>query len=47
MAEKTIIANMGEGDVGKTESIIMVYEKLKEVADSEKDQAGTKQKRIK
>ena len=42
MAQKTIIANMGEGDVGKTESIIMVYEKLKEVADSEKDQAGTK-----
>ena len=34
---------MGEGDVGKTESIIMVYEKLMNVADSKKDQAGTKQ----
>lgn len=28
MKRKTIIANMGEGNVGKTESIIMVYEKL-------------------
>jgi len=46
MVEKTIIANMGEGDVGKTESITMVYEKLKNVADSEKDQAGTKLKDI-
>ena len=28
MVKPTIIANMGEGNVGKTDSIIMVYEKL-------------------
>ena len=37
MVESTIIANMGEGNVGKTESIIMVYEKLKNVKIDRKD----------
>ena len=37
MVEPTIIANMGEGNVGKTESIIMVYEKLKQVKEDRKD----------
>ena len=32
-----IIANMGEGNVGKTESIIMVYEKLMNVKENRKD----------
>ena len=31
MAEKTIIANYGEPNLGKTESILKVYEKLKKV----------------
>ena len=33
MVEPTIIANMGEGNVGKTESIRMVYDKLCQVAE--------------
>ena len=37
MVQPTIIANMGEGNVGKTESIIMVYEKLKNVKEDRKD----------
>lgn len=37
MVEPTIIANMGEGNVGKTESIIMVYEKLMNVKENRKD----------
>lgn len=37
MVEPTIIANMGEGNVGKTESIIMVYEKLMNVKIDRKD----------
>ena len=37
MVESTIIANMGEGNVGKTESIIMVYEKLTNVKEDRKD----------
>ena len=37
MVESTIIANMGEGNVGKTESIIMVYEKLMNVKEDRKD----------
>ena len=37
MVEPTIIANMGEGNVGKTESIIMVYEKLTNVKEDRKD----------
>ena len=37
MVEPTIIANMGEGNVGKTESIIMVYEKLTKVKEDRKD----------
>lgn len=32
MVEKTIIANYGDWDLGKTESINMAYKKLKEVA---------------
>ncbi len=32
---KTIIANCGEGEAGKTQSILMVYEKLCKVADCE------------
>lgn len=36
MVEPTIIANMGEGNVGKTESIIMVYEKLMNVTEDRK-----------
>ena len=35
MVKPTIIANMGEGELGKTESIKMVYEKLRQVADGE------------
>lgn len=34
MVEPTIIANMGEGDTGKTESILLVYDKLCKVAES-------------
>jgi len=37
MVEPTIITNMGEGNVGKTESIIMVYEKLMNVKEDRKD----------
>ena len=37
MVEPTIIANMGEGNMGKTESIIMVYEKLMNVKENRKD----------
>lgn len=37
MVQPTIIANIGEGNVGKTESIIMVYEKLKNVKEDRKD----------
>lgn len=37
MVEPTIIANCGEGNVGKTESIIMVYEKLMNVKENRKD----------
>ena len=31
--KKTIIANMGEGDTGKTESILLVYDKLCKLAE--------------
>ena len=37
MAEPTIIANMGEGETGKSDSIKRVYEKLCEVADDKPD----------
>ena len=33
MVKPTIIANMGEGDTGKTESILLVYDKLCKVAE--------------
>ena len=38
MIEKTIIANYGDGDLGKSKSIILVHEKLRKVAD--KDENG-------
>lgn len=47
MVEKTIIANMGEGDVGKTESIILVYEKLRKVAEREKREKGPRRDQTK
>ncbi len=37
MVEPTIIANFGEGDTGKSDSIIMVYEKLTNVKEDRKD----------
>lgn len=36
MIEKTIIANYGDWDLGKTESIILAYKKMREVAASDK-----------
>lgn len=33
MVEPTIIANMGDGDLGKTESILMVYDKLCKISE--------------
>lgn len=33
MVEPTIIANMGEGNVGKTESILLVFDKLCKLAE--------------
>ena len=33
MIEKTIIANYGDGDLGKSKSIILAFEKLRKVAD--------------
>lgn len=33
MVQPTIIANFGEGDTGKTESILLVYDKLCKVAE--------------
>lgn len=33
MAKPTIIANMGEGNVGKTESILLVFDKLCKLAE--------------
>lgn len=38
MVQKTIIANYGDGDLGKTKSVILAYEKLRKVAD--KDENG-------
>ena len=35
---KTIIANYGDGDLGKTKSVILAYERLKSIAD--KDEKG-------
>ena len=35
MIKPTIIANYGDGELGKSQSILMVYEKLRKVADSE------------
>lgn len=35
MVQPTIIANYGEGDTGKTQSILLVYQKLSKVADSD------------
>ena len=35
MVDKTIIANYGEPNLGKTESILMLYEKLKKVETSQ------------
>ena len=37
MVEPTIIANMGEGDTGKSDSIKRVYEKLTNVKEDRKD----------
>ena len=36
--QKTIIANYGDGDLGKTKSVILAYEKLRKVTD--KDENG-------
>lgn len=33
MVQPTIIANFGDGDTGKTQSILLVYQKLSKVAD--------------
>ena len=38
MVEKTIIANYGDGDLGKTKSVILAYEKLRK--DADKDENG-------
>ena len=35
MVQKTIIANYGDANLGKTESVKLVYEKLKKVAEKE------------
>lgn len=37
MVEPTIIANYGDGDLGKTKSVILAYEKLRKIADKDKD----------
>ena len=43
LAQKTIIVNMGDGDLGKSESILMVYEELCELAKIEKDNVKQKE----
>ena len=37
MVANTIIANYGDGDLGKTKSVIMVYERLRKIADKDED----------
>ncbi|MBO4250856.1 MAG: hypothetical protein J5884_06320 [Paludibacteraceae bacterium] len=46
MGKGTIIVNMGEGDAGKTQSIIMVYEKLCKVADKSEGKESSRDQAI-
>lgn len=45
-ARETIIANCGEGSMGKSAAVKMVYERLKKVADIEPEELEKKEKEV-